>query len=200
MISRSSSSQSPRLILASSSPRRLALLKQVCLVPDLTIPADIDETPQRSEQPQKLAQRLAIEKARAVNELYPEDIVLAADTVVGCGRRILAQVRDKNEARQHLELLSGRRHRVFSGVCVQDSHGKVKSRLVTTIVTFKRLSREDIDSYVASEEWIGKAGAYAIQGRAASHVRRINGSYTNVVGLPLFETCALLRDAGISID
>ena len=199
MALRSPSLQNPRLILASSSPRRLDLLRQVGLIPDLVIPAEIDESPQQRGQPQKLAQRLANEKAKAVNDLYPEDIILAADTVVGCGRRILAQARDEGEARKHLELLSGRRHRVMSGVCVRDQREGVQSRLVTTVVSFKRLSREDIDSYIASKEWEGKAGAYAIQGRAASFVRWINGSYSNVVGLPLFETCSLLNHAGIII-
>ncbi len=199
MALRSPSLQNPRLILASSSPRRLDLLRQVGLIPDLVIPAEIDESPQQREQPQKLAQRLANEKAKAVNDLYPEDIILAADTVVGCGRRILAQARDEGEARKHLELLSGRRHRVMSGVCVRDQREGVQSRLITTVVSFKRLSREDIDSYIASKEWEGKAGAYAIQGRAASFVRWINGSYSNVVGLPLFETCSLLNHAGIII-
>ena len=199
MASRFPSLQNPRLILASSSPRRLDLLRQVGLIPDLVIPAEIDESPQQREQPQKMAQRLAIQKAKVVNDLYPEDIILAADTVVGCGRRILAQARDEGEARKHLELLSGRRHRVMSGICVRDQREGVQNRLVTTVVMFKRLSCEDIDSYIASKEWEGKAGAYAIQGRAAGFVRWINGSYSNVVGLPLFETCALLNHAGITI-
>ncbi|MEX2449525.1 MAG: nucleoside triphosphate pyrophosphatase [Rhodospirillales bacterium] len=192
-----STSSSPRLILASASPRRLALLRQIGIVPVEVAPADVDERPLKRELPRVLALRLATAKASAVRERFAEDVVLAADTVVACGRRVLAKAEDKNEARRFLELLSGRRHRVYGGVCVMDRDGSVKSRLVTTAVHFKRLSRAEIEGYLETDEWLGKAGAYAIQGIAATFVRSINGSYSNVVGLPLFETAALLTSIGI---
>ena len=200
MTSRSPSIQQPRLILASSSPRRLELLEQIGLAPDIVKPAEIDESPRRREQPSELALRLAIEKAEAVKPLFLGDIIIAADTVVGCGRRILGQATNQEEARKHLQLLSGRRHRVFGGVCIVDSQGQISSRLVSTVVLFKRLSHDEIDAYIASQEWEGKAGAYAIQGRASQFVKWIKGSYSNVVGLPLFETSAMLKNAGVSAD
>jgi len=185
------------LVLASSSPRRLDLLKQIGIVPDSIKLADIDESPKHREQPRELALRLAIEKAETVKPLYKDDVILAADTVVGCGRRIIGQAASELEARKHLELLSGRRHRVFGGVCIIDSQGELSSRLVTTTVLFKRLSRGEIDTYIANREWEGKAGAYAIQGHASCFVKWITGSYSNVVGLPLYETNILLKKAGV---
>ena len=185
------------LVLASSSPRRLDLLKQIGIVPDSIKPADIDESPKHREQPRMLALRLAIEKAETVKPLYKDDAILAADTVVGCGRRIIGQAASELEARKHLELLSGRRHRVFGGVCIIDSQGELSSRLVTTTVLFKRLSRGEIDTYIANREWEEKAGAYAIQGHASCFVKWIKGSYSNVVGLPLYETNILLKKAGV---
>lgn len=193
-------SQNLRLVLASSSPRRLALLKQIGFVPSVVKPADIDESPKRQELPRNLAIRLAIEKAEAVNSLYSGDVILTADTVVGCGRRILGQAASEIEARHHLELLSGRRHRVFGGICLIDREGQLFSRIVTTVVLFKRLSPDEINTYIASKEWEGKAGAYAIQGQASCFVKWIKGSYSNVVGLPLFETNVLLKNAGVSVE
>lgn len=187
----------PRLVLASSSPRRRDLLALIGVVPDAIDPADIDETPRKAELPAPHALRLATEKAAAVAARHPGAVVLAADTVVACGRRILPKTEDEASARRCLDLLSGRRHRVNTGVCVIDAQGRPRSRRVETAVIFKRLSAADIDAYIASGEWHGKAGGYAIQGLAALFVRQIVGSHPNVVGLPLFETAGLLRAAGI---
>ena len=185
-----------RLILASASPRRLDLLAQVGIVPDAVHPADIDETPQKSEVPRNLASRLAAEKARAVASGFAEDFVLGADTVVACGRRSLPKPADAAEARDCLKMLSGRRHRVIGGVALVCPGGKVVVKSAVTAVKFKRLSRDEIDAYLASEEWRDKAGGYAIQGRAALFVTEIHGDYNNVVGLPLALTAALLTGAG----
>ncbi|HEY1721274.1 MAG TPA: nucleoside triphosphate pyrophosphatase [Magnetospirillaceae bacterium] len=184
------------LVLASGSPRRKDLLAQIGVTPAAIDPAAIDETPQPGETPLALAARLADGKARAVQSRHPGLNILGADTVVACGRRILPKAETEAEARSCLALLSGRRHRVISGVCLLTPDGKAASRVVTTIVTFKRLTSEDIGAYVASGEWHGKAGGYAIQGRAAAFVRFLSGSYSNVVGLPLFETAALLARIG----
>ncbi len=188
-----------RLILASKSPRRLELLAQIGLVPGEIVPADVDEAQKPKELPADLAMRLARAKAVAVAARYPRDMVLGADTVVGCGRRVLPKADDEREARKFLQLLSGRRHRVYGGVAVVGPDGKVLERLVTTAVVFKRLEALEIDRYLASGEWRDKAGAYGIQGRAAMFVRKIIGSYSNVVGLPLFETAALLKGLGAEI-
>ncbi|MBF0305290.1 MAG: septum formation protein Maf, partial [Alphaproteobacteria bacterium] len=161
----------PALVLASASPRRLELLAQIGLVPSAVDPADLDETPRRDEPPEPHAARLAEEKARAVAARHPGAVVLAADTVVAVGRRILPKTEEEGEARRCLDLLSGRRHRVVGGVCVIGPDGKARSRLVVTTVTFKRLERDEITDYLAGGEWRGKAGGYAIQGRAAIHVR-----------------------------
>jgi septum formation protein len=184
----------PKLILASASPRRLDLLARIGVVPDEVRPADIDETPLKAELPTRHAERLAAAKAAAVAE--PGALILAADTVVAAGRRILPKAEDEATARKCLELLSGRRHRVHSAVSVIDTDGKARHRLSTTIVTFKRLTADEIGSYLASGEWAGKAGGYAIQGRAEAFVRFLSGSHSGVVGLPLFETRALLLAAG----
>ncbi len=186
-----------RLILASASPRRLDLLARLGVVPDAVTPAEIDETPRKSELPVRYACRMAAEKAAAAAE--PGALTLAADTVVAAGRRILPKTESEAEARATLALLSGRRHRVLSAVTLVDADGSARHRLSTSIVTFKRLSDEELDDYVAGGEWRGKAGAYAIQGRAEALVRRIAGSYSGVVGLPLFETRALLRAAGYEL-
>ena len=183
-----------RLILASASPRRLDLLAQIGVVPDAVIPAEIDETPGRRELPVRYACRMAAEKAAAVAEAGA--LTLAADTVVAAGRRILPKAGSEAEAQATLKLLSGRRHRVLSAVTLIDAGGTARHRLSTSIVTFKRLSDEELAAYVASGEWRGKAGAYAIQGRAEALVRHVAGSHSGVVGLPLFETRALLRAAG----
>ncbi|HJO69111.1 MAG TPA: nucleoside triphosphate pyrophosphatase [Rhodospirillales bacterium] len=193
----------PALVLASRSPRRLALLAQIGITPARVVPADVDEGPRRRETPAQHTVRLAEVKARRAVALMngadgvSETLVLGADTVVACGRRILPKADDEAEARTCLSLLSGRRHRVLGGVCVITPDGRAHRRLATTRVAFKRLEALEIENYLASEEWRGKAGAYAIQGRAAAFVARVNGSYSNVVGLPLFETAALLRGLGL---
>jgi septum formation protein len=184
----------PRLVLASASPRRLELLARLGVTPDAVRPAEIDEAPRGGELPAAYACRMAAEKAAAVPE--PGAIVLAADTVVAAGRRILPKTEDEAEARATLALLSGRRHRVLSAITVVDAEGRARHRLSTSIVTFKRLSDEELDAYLAAGEWRGKAGAYAIQGRAEALVRFLSGSHSGVMGLPLYETRALLRAAG----
>ncbi len=185
-----------RLILASSSPRRRDLLAQVGITPDAIDPADIDETPRKDELPLLHAERLAAEKARHVAARHADAFVLGADTVVGCGRRILPKAETAQQARKCLELLSGRRHRVHGGIALVTPSGKLAQRRVVTVVQMKRITEAEIDAYIASGEWEGKAGGYAIQGLAARFVRGIIGSYTNVVGLPLFETLALLEGQG----
>lgn len=186
----------PPLVLASASPRRLELLRQVGIVPDRIDPAEIDETPRKGELPAAHALRLAEEKARAVIARHPGAFVLAADTVVACGRRILPKTEDEGSARFCLELLSGRRHRVHGGVAMASPDGRFVTRRVDSQVAFKRLSQAEIDAYLRSREWCGKAGGYAIQGRAAVLIRWICGSYTNIVGLPIFETMQLLAGRG----
>lgn len=184
----------PRLILASGSPRRLALLAQIGIVPDRVISTDIDESPLPDELPRSHAARLARAKAATVDA--PDCYVLAADTVVAVGRRILPKAETQAEARRCLVLLSGRRHRVLTGLIVRAPNGRTGERLVLSLVGFSRLTEPQIDSYLANEEWRGKAGGYAIQGRAAAFIRFLSGSYSNVVGLPLFETSQLLRGLG----
>jgi septum formation protein len=184
-----------RLILASASPRRLELLRQIGIAPDLVEPAQIDEAPLKGELPRIHAIRLARAKAEAVALRYGADFVLGADTVVACGRRILPKALDEATARHCLALLSGRRHRVHGGIALA-TEGRTILRSVVTIVAFKRLTPREIADYLASGEWHDKAGGYAIQGRAAAFVASVSGSYSNVVGLPLFETIALLRGAG----
>lgn len=186
----------PRLVLASASPRRLDLLARIGVVPDAVIPADIDEAPRPGELPIPHAVRVAAEKAAAVHAAEPGALILAADTVVAAGRRILPKTESEAEARAALTLLSGRRHRVHSAVTLIGADGVARQRLSTSIVAFKRLSAEELDSYLASGEWHGKAGGYAIQGRAEALVRQMAGSHSGVIGLPLFETRALLRAAG----
>jgi septum formation protein len=183
-------------VLASASPRRLELLAQIGLAPDLTDPAEIDETPLQGETARLLAVRLARGKAAAVSERQPGAFVLAADTVVAVGRRLLGKPDDAAEAARMLALLSGRAHRVLTAVAVAAPGGKLASRLSETRVRFKRLTRTEIDAYLASDEWVGKAGAYGVQGRAGAFVIALNGAYTGVVGLPLYETRALLAGLG----
>ena len=183
-------------VLASASPRRLELLRQVGLAPDQIDPAEIDETPLRDELPPAHAIRVAAEKARAVLPRHTGAYVLAADTVVACGRRILPKTEDEASARSCLELLSGRRHRVHGGIALATPDGEVVARRVDSQVAFKRLSESEILAYLRSGEWQGKAGGYAIQGRAAILIRWVCGSYSNVVGLPLFETAQLLTGRG----
>jgi septum formation protein len=188
----------PRLILASASPRRLSLLRQIGVEPDAVIAADIDETPQKGELPLLYARRLAREKAEAVATTNPDAMVLGADTVVACGRRILPKTETAEEARHCLTLLSGRAHRVYTTVSLVTG-SRASHRLAETRVAFKRLSEEEIATYLDSGEWQGKAGGYAIQGRAALFVRQLIGSHSSVVGLPLFETGQLLTGAGYPV-
>ncbi len=182
------------LVLASASPRRLQLLAQVAIVPDTVCPADIDETPSKAELPRLYAERLGREKAHAVHQ--PGQFTLAGDTVVAVGRRILPKAETAEQVTECLDLLSARAHHVMTSVCVIAPDGRVGQRLSDTRVTLKRLSASEIESYVASAEGIGKAGGYAIQGRAGAMIRRINGSYTGIVGLPVFETLNLLTGLG----
>jgi len=182
------------LVLASASPRRLELLARIGVVPDRVAPTDLDETPRKAELPRLLAQRLASDKARAVDA--PGALVLAADTVVGVGRRILGKPADAAEARRFLAFISGRRHQVHTGVALRLPDGALRTRLVTSVVAFQRLTDQQMDAYIETGEWQGKAGGYAIQGRAEMFVRFLSGSHSNVVGLPLFETAQLLRGCG----
>lgn len=186
----------PPLVLASASPRRLELLRQIGIVPDAVDPAAIDETPLPRELPAAHVMRLAQAKAAAVRPRHPGAIVLAADTVVACGRRILGKPADEKTARAFLVLLSGRRHRVYGGVAAIDPGGRLVTRRVVSQVAFKRLSEAEFSAYLATGEWRGKAGGYAIQGYAATLVSWMQGSYSNVVGLPLHETAQLLAGIG----
>jgi septum formation protein len=194
-----------RLVLASASPRRLQLLGQMGIEPDKLLPSDVDESPLRNELPRSLAKRLAHTKAEFARHSAERDpelahaFILAADTVVAVGRRVLPKPEFTDEAAACLRLLSGRAHRVYGGICVVTPKGQVRTRLVETRIRFKRLSREEIETYLASGEWEGKAGGYAIQGRAGAFVTRLIGSYTNVVGLPLYETMTLLAGDGYPV-
>jgi len=189
----------PKLVLASASPRRLDLLRQIGIEPDAIEPADIDEVPRRGELPAAHVVRLAEEKARAVQPRHADAFILAADTVVACGRRILAKAEDETTARACLALLSGRRHRVYGGVALLTPSGGLAIRRVVSQVGFKRLNDDEMAAYLASGEWQGKAGAYAIQGRAAALISWVAGSYSNVVGLPLYETAQLLAGRGYRV-
>ena len=188
-----------RLVLASASPRRLDLLARIGVTPDLVAPADIDESVFRGELPRQHAVRLAREKATAVAVKEPDALILAADTVVAVGRRILPKVEDEATLRACMKLLSGRRHLVLTGVALALPGGGLRERLVETMIAIKRLSDEEIDYYAAHGEWRGKAGGYALQGYGEVYVRHIAGSYSNVVGLPLAETRVLLKSAGYAI-
>ena len=191
-----SSYVSSKFVLASASPRRVELLTQIGITPAAIAPADIDETPLKDESPRRLALRLAEEKAKAVAKTCDGAYVLAADTVVACGQRALGKPENAAEARRFLKMLSGRRHRVYGGVCVIAPDGTLRSRVVETQVIFRNLNEGDINRYLASDEWQGKAGGYAIQGLAAVFIRKILGSYSNVVGLSLYDADALLRGLG----
>jgi len=187
------------LVLASASPRRRELLARIGVVPDAVAPADIDETPYKAEQPRPHAVRLAAEKARAAAKLRPDALILAGDTVVALGARILPKAEDEATARRCLALLSGRRHRVFSAIAVISPDGTLREALSETIVRFKRLTTDEIDAYIAGGEWHGKAGGYAIQGSAEGFCAWIAGSHSGVVGLPLYETRRLLVAAGMRL-
>ena len=194
-----------KLVLASGSPRRIELLQQAGIEPDRILPTDVDDTPQRAEHPRSLAKRLSREKAEKAHATLREEtgdeppFVLAADTVVSVGRRILPKADLIDEASNCLRLLSGRSHRVFTGLCMVTPSGKFRQSVVETRVRFKRLSREELESYLGSGEWRGKAGGYAIQGLAGTFVVKLVGSYTNVVGLPLYETVNLLTGDGFKV-
>lgn len=187
------------LILASASPRRLELLKQIGIVPGKVIPADVDEAPLTGELPRAHAERLAREKAEAVAKKEPGAFVLAGDTVVACGRRILPKAESEAQARQCLALISGRRHRVMTGIALAVPGGALHTRVAESTVQFKRLSKAEVEAYVQSNEWRGKAGGYAIQGLAAGMISYLRGSHSNVVGLPLFEVAQLLTGAGYPV-
>ncbi len=195
----------PELILASASPRRLALLNQIGIEPEHLVPAHVDETPERGELARKLATRLAQSKAMTTQHkahqsgIADNALVLGADTVVAVGRRILPKAETMEEAATSLRLLSGRSHRVYTGLCLLSPGGQARNRLVETKIRFKRLSSKEIESYLASAEWRGKAGGYAIQGIAGAFVQKLSGSYHAVVGLPLYETVALLTGAGYPV-
>jgi septum formation protein len=195
----------PKLVLASGSPRRLALLQQAGIEPDALLPADVDETPLKSENAKELARRLSRQKAEIARKVArgSDDLrdayILSADTVVLAGGRILPKAEVVDEAAACLRLLSGRAHRVYSSICLVTPKDAVRERLVETRVRFKRLSRDEFERYLASGEWRGKAGGYAIQGLAGTFVVKLVGSYTNVVGLPLYETVALLDGEGFPV-
>jgi len=189
-----------KLILASSSPRRVELLAQIGIVPDKIIPADIDESVLKGELPQKLCVRLARGKAEKIAVENPGAIIIGADTVVACGRRILDKTSNEDEVRKTLAILSGRRHKVFGGLCVIDGEGKVRTRLCETSVSFRRLSNAEIEAYVKGGDWIGKAGGYAIQGEAATFTKFISGSHSNIIGLSLYDIAAMLNTAGYKKD
>jgi septum formation protein len=189
------------LVLASESPRRLSLLAQIGIAPDAVQPASLDETPLKAEQPRAYALRLAKEKARVAGESWrgAPALILAADTVVACGRRILPKAESEKDVSDCLSLLSGRRHQVMTAVAVRKPDGAIKTALSLTRVAFKSLSAQEIRAYVRCGEGLGKAGGYAIQGRAEAFVRQINGSYSNVVGLPLQVTAGLLSGLGFTV-
>jgi septum formation protein len=194
-----------KLVLASGSPRRVELLNQAGIEPDMLLPAHIDETPNRAEHPRSLAKRLSLEKAQKSAAMLVEQgetsksYILAADTVVSVGRRILPKAEALDEANYCLRLLSGRSHHVYTGLCLITPGGKVRQKLVETRVRFKRLSSIELESYLASGEWRGKAGGYAIQGLAGTFIVKLVGSYSNVVGLPLYETTSLLTGEGYNV-
>ena len=203
---REASGLRPKLVLASASPRRLALLEQVGLTPDALRPATVDETPNKGEVPHHLVRRLAHAKAEATRKLvrkepgYANSFVLAADTVVAVGRRILGKAEVEHEAARALELLSGRAHRVHTAISLVTPDDRWRERVVETRLRFRRLSRAEMEAYLASGEWKGKAGGYAIQGIAGSFVVKLIGSYTNVVGLPLTEVVSLLQGEGFPVS
>jgi len=188
-----------KLVLASASPRRLDLLARIGVTPDAVVAADVDESVPRGELPRDHALRLAREKAQAVAARHPQDLILAADTVVAVGRRILPKVEDEATLRACMKLLSGRRHRVLTGVALVIPGGGLRERLVETMIAMKRLTDDEIAYYASHGEWRGKAGGYALQGYGEVYVRHIAGSYSNVVGLPLAETRVLLKSAGYSL-
>lgn len=187
-------------ILASASPRRVQLLEQIGLKPKKILPADIDEDPKKQELPAELAKRLSKSKARKIANINPDKFIIAADTVVALGRKILPKAETEQEARSCLNLLSGKKHHVYGGICIITDTGKTITRLCNTSVKFKKLSVEEIETYIKSDEWHGKAGGYALQGLAASYITNISGSYSNVVGLSLFDVSQILKGNGFYLN
>lgn len=189
-----------KLILASGSRRRVELLQQINIMPDYIVPADIDETPQKGEKPKYLAIRLAQQKAEFIHKKQKDGYILAADTVVSCGQQILDKAVNEDQARNYLKKLSGRRHQVHGGIALITPEGRLFTRYCLTRVNFKPLTAQDIDLYIKNCEWQGKAGGYAIQGYAGSFIKYLSGSYSNVVGLSLYDTIKILDSAGFKID
>lgn len=194
-----SSEHVQKLILASASPRRQELLNQINITPDDIIPADIDESIKEREKPRELARRLSIEKAEHVHAQQSDSYILAADTVVGCGHQVLDKSVTEEQAREFLTKLSGRRHHVYGGIALITPEGKRLTKVCETFVQFKKLNNQEIENYIASKEWDGKAGGYAIQGLAGTFVKYMAGSYSNVVGLSLYDTMNLLQSGGYKI-
>jgi septum formation protein len=189
-----------KLILASASLRRIELLAQIGVIPDAVLPADIDETPLKAETPRALCVRLAQGKAEKIAGENPGAFVIGADSVVACGRRDFGKAENKDEARKILSILSGRRHKVCGGICVIAPDGKIRTRYCETTVSFRRLSAKEINDYIEGGDWKGKAGAYGIQGPAAAFVKFISGSYSNIMGLSLYDIAAMLKSAGYKKD
>lgn len=189
-----------KLILASASPRRLSLLKQINIIPDDVIPADIDESPLPREKPKDHAARLSLEKAKTIANNHPDAFILAADTVVACGQRILPKTLSEDETSECLKLISGRRHHVYGGISLITPHGKTITRVSDTLVQFKTLTQNEIKTYLETGEWNGVAGGYAIQGYASAFIKFMRGSYSNVVGLCLYDTMQILHGSGFFKD
>ena len=187
-----------RLILASTSPRRLQLLKQIGVDPMSVLEADIDEIPLKAEKPYEFAKRMAFAKATKIFNSNKDKYILAADTVVAIGRLILPKAKTEEEVQKSLTLLGGRNHRVYGGICLIQPGGKVFQKLVETRVFMRRLSSDEVSNYVSCGEWKGKAGSYAIQGKGGQYIKKISGSYTNVVGLDLYTTSKLLKGCGLT--
>lgn len=190
----------PKILLASASSRRLDLLRQINAVPDKVLPTDIDETPLPSEKPKDLVKRLSQQKAEAASNQNPDFFVLAADTVVACGQKILDKPENEEQAKKYLKKLSGRRHRVYGGITMITPEKRVFTRSCVTLVQFKPLSDGDIKTYIESGEWEGKAGGYAIQGLAGAFIKHLSGSYSNVVGLSLYDTMKILESSGLTLE
>ena len=192
-------SESLRLVLASASPRRRDLLAQIGITPDAIAPTDIDETPLKGELPRHYAERVACEKAMVAAKRHPGAVVLVGDTVVAVGRRILPKGETEADARACWKLLSGRKNKVYTAVAVVDAAGKLRHKLSVNVVTLRRLTQAEIDAYIATDDWHGRAGSYSISGKSAVFISYIQGSHSSVMGLPIFETANLLRAAGYPV-
>lgn len=194
------SKSNPHIILASASPRRLELLKQINIIPNQVIAADIDETQLKGEKPKDLALRLSKGKAQAVSADNSNTFILGADTVVACGQQVLGKPENEDQARQYIQKLSGRRHQVHGGITLVTPDGRELTRHCVTMVQFKPLTSQEIDEYINTNEWEGKAGGYAIQGYAGAFVKYMTGSYSNVVGLSLYDTMKMIKSAGLNTN